>query len=87
MLMNTDTGVISLHNEIERMAKEKRAKYVPIDEQLMTLKQKQNMQVSKFDNRSPLAKIKVQHRNSIRNRPCPCGSNLKFKKCCWSKTE
>jgi hypothetical protein len=23
------------------------------------------------------------HKNSDRNLPCPCGSGLKFKKCCW----
>ncbi len=24
-------------------------------------------------------------KNSMRNKPCPCGSGKKFKKCCWSK--
>ncbi len=24
-------------------------------------------------------------KNIMRNKPCPCGSNKKFKKCCWSK--
>jgi len=23
------------------------------------------------------------HKNRDRNNPCPCGSGLKFKKCCW----
>jgi hypothetical protein len=26
-----------------------------------------------------------RRKNSTRNKPCPCGSKLKFKKCCWSK--
>ena len=26
---------------------------------------------------------KVRRRNWMRNRPCPCGSGKKFKKCCW----
>jgi len=29
--------------------------------------------------------IKVMRRKIGRNDPCPCGSNLKFKKCCISK--
>ena len=24
-------------------------------------------------------------KNSMRNKPCPCKSGKKFKKCCWSK--
>ena len=24
-------------------------------------------------------------KNSMRNKPCPCGSGKKFKKCCWNK--
>ena len=24
-------------------------------------------------------------KNSMRNKPCGCGSGKKFKKCCWSK--
>lgn len=23
-------------------------------------------------------------KNHMRNKPCPCGSGRKFKKCCWS---
>lgn len=26
-----------------------------------------------------------RRKNWMRNQPCPCGSNKKFKKCCWSK--
>ncbi len=24
-------------------------------------------------------------KNSMKNKPCPCGSGKKFKTCCWSK--
>jgi len=84
--MNTETGEIKLQKEIAVMAKEQRAKYISIAEQVMTLKQKEKMQVSKFDNKSVLGKIRIQHRNSLRNKPCFCGSGVKFKKCCWNKT-
>lgn len=26
-----------------------------------------------------------KRKNRMRNKPCPCGSNTKFKRCCWSK--
>lgn len=26
-----------------------------------------------------------KRKNWMRNKPCPCGSGLKFKRCCWSK--
>jgi uncharacterized protein YecA (UPF0149 family) len=85
-IMDTDTGKIVTTEELAKMDKFFQEKSIPIDEQLMTLKQRENMQVSKFDNRSALGKIRVRARNSMRNKPCPCGSGIKFKKCCWSRT-
>ena len=85
--MNTETGSIVTAEELKKMDKFFQAKSTPIEGQLMTLKQKENMQVSKFDNRSSLGKIRVKARNSLRNKPCPCGSGIKFKKCCWSRTK
>lgn len=28
-----------------------------------------------------------QRKNWMRNKPCPCGSERKFKKCCWHTYE
>ena len=28
-----------------------------------------------------------QRKGCMRNKPCPCGSGVKFKRCCWSKRE
>lgn len=83
--MNSETGIIT-QKDLNSLSNVERAKHIPIDEQLMTFKQKQAMAVSRFDNRSALGKIRIKHRNSLRNQPCPCGSKIKFKKCCWSKT-
>ena len=84
--MNSDTGRIVTRGELEKMDKFFQGKSISIEGQLMTLKQKENMQVSKFDDRSVLGKIRIKARNSLRNKPCPCGSGIKFKKCCWSRT-
>ncbi len=62
-----------------------KAKCVPISEHLMTPKQKEKRQVSPFDNRSRLAKLRRKTHNNLRNKPCACGSGRKFKKCCWYK--
>lgn len=84
--MNTETGQILDLLEVQKLELMEQAKFIPIDENLLTTKQKEQKQVSLFDNRSPLGKIRVQHRNSLRNKPCPCGSGIKFKNCCWNKT-
>lgn len=87
--MNTETGRILTAKEMEQIINKdmtEAAKCVPIEEAMMTLKQKETMQVSKNDGRSVLGKIRIKHRNSLRNKPCPCGSGIKFKKCCWDKT-
>lgn len=28
---------------------------------------------------------KKMRKNNMRNKPCVCGSGVKFKRCCWSK--
>jgi len=84
--MDTETGRIVTRKQLDTMDEITKKKCVPIEEAMMTLKQQADMQVSKFDNRSALGKIRIQGRNSLRNKPCPCGSGIKFKKCCWNKT-
>jgi len=84
--MNTETGKIIDFREQEKLSKTEQAKHISIKEELMTLKQQQEKQVSRFDNRSILGKLRIRHRNSLRNKPCPCGSGIKFKKCCWFRT-
>ena len=83
--MNSDTGQMMSFSEMEALSEIEKAKCFPVDEATMTLKQKLGMQVSKHDGSSILGKLRVKHKNSLRNKPCPCGSGLKFKKCCWSK--
>ena len=85
--MDTETGEIVDFKQLRQMSRIEKAKYIPIEDAVMTLKQQREMQVSKFDNRSLLGKLRIRHRNRLRNQPCPCGSGLKFKKCCWHKTQ
>jgi len=85
VIMNSETGRIMTRLEVEALSDTEKAKCVPIDEQMMTLKQKLEMQVSPHDSKSELGKLRIRHKNSLRNQPCPCGSGYKFKKCCWSK--
>ena len=78
---------MSLQQEIEGREKRKRqdemqAKFVQeIDEVDMTPKQKANRKVNPKDHKSPLGK----RLGAARNKPCPCGSGLKLKRCCWRK--
>ena len=85
--MNSETGVIRDLVDVQTLPKTEQVKFVGIDEQLMTLKQKLEMRVSKHDTRSPLGKLRFKTFNNLRNKPCPiCGSGKKFKKCCWNKS-
>ena len=83
--MNTETGKILNRAELARMEDMLQAKCVPITEQMMTARQKQTRQVSKYDGRSVLGRYRFRHEKRLRNKPCPCGSGVKFKKCCWNK--
>jgi uncharacterized protein YecA (UPF0149 family) len=83
--MNTETGRIVTKEQLVKLPKIFQAQSVSIEEAAMTAKQKLEMQVSKFDNRSVLGKLRIKGKNSLRNKPCPCGSGKKFKKCCWHR--
>ena len=46
----------------------------------------ENEVVLSNDQAAKLRKQSIRNRkNWMRNRPCPCKSGKKFKKCCWSK--
>ena len=85
--MNTETGRILTQERLKAMTECFQRKSIPIDEQLMTARQRAQMQVSLHDNRSPLGKLRVKTKNKFRNQPCPCGSGRKFKNCCWNKPD
>ncbi len=83
--MNSETGQIMTLKKMKELDEIEQAKCVPIDPYLMTPTQKRNRQVSLKDTRSPLGRRRINMRGKLRNEPCPCGSGVKFKKCCWSK--
>jgi len=83
--MNSETGAIRSLQEVAGLSETEQAKFFPIDEQDMTSKQKRLMHVSRRDTRSTLGRLRIERRGSFRNKPCPCGSGRKFKKCCWNK--
>lgn len=62
--MNTITGEIK--NFSEEDLKELKELWISIDEKDMTTKQKETLQVSKFDNRSKLGQIYTNYRKLTR---------------------
>jgi len=63
----------TLTKEYEKQGREVELRhFVPLTEKLA-------------DELEPLGKR--QRKNSMRNKPCVCGSGKKFKRCCWSKYE
>ena len=85
--MNSETGKIVESRELVGIQRPELDKFFEISEDQMTEKQKASMQVSPYDNKSELGKLRIKNKNRFRNKPCPCGSGKKFKKCCWSKYE
>lgn len=45
---------------------------------------KMNDRLMELEEQGHTLNRRVKLKNSYRNRPCPCGSGKKFKKCCWS---
>ena len=87
--MDIRDGSIIDKKELEEIKKEdaNAEKFLKeISEQDMTAKQLKKKKVSKYDNRSPLGKLRKTEIEKIgRNEPCPCDSGKKFKKCCLYK--
>lgn len=83
--MNSETGRIMSDEAVKALGAVEQAKFVQIDKKDMTAKQFANKQVSICDNRSKLGKLRRNTYNNLRNKPCICGSGIKFKKCCWFK--
>jgi uncharacterized protein YecA (UPF0149 family) len=79
--MNTHTGEIV---ELEKTEFSKN-EFLPVAECEMTKKQKKTKMVSLKDHKSILGKRLTNHRKKQkvgRNELCPCGSGIKYKKCC-----
>jgi hypothetical protein len=38
---------------------------------------------NQFQELEPMSR--PRRKNTMRNKPCLCGSGIKFKRCCWSK--
>jgi len=58
--MNSETGRMMTWEEMESQKQLEQAKSIPIDMQFATLKQRQEMQVSKHDNRTSLGKLRFK---------------------------
>jgi len=81
--MDTRTGELISQDDLALM--KSIGDFVTVDDKDMTKKQRKEMKVSLKDHRSKLGKKLTYERKARkigRNEPCPCGSGLKYKKCC-----
>ena len=93
--MDDRSGKIYTEKELENLlgkdfkkSLEFKSHFIPVKEDEMTAKQKKNKQVALQDNRSYLGRKRIQARKRHhigRNDMCPCGSGMKYKKCCLNK--
>lgn len=92
--MDTRTGEIhsgpsfgDIIKKLKLSEEEAEAFLQPIEEKDMTPKQAVERMVSQFDHRTKLGILRNKRIKAIgRNKPCPCGSGKKFKKCCLAKS-
>lgn len=83
--MNNRTGELMTEAKMREnfTSQEQQKFFTQFDADDMTAKQKETLIVSGFDTRSKLGILRRKAIKSIgRNSPCPCGSEIKFKKCC-----
>ena len=87
--MDVGSGEIMRFDEAQRRMKNDprmAAFLAQIDVADLTPTQLCNMQVSRHDTQSKAGRYRHELINKIgRNKPCPCGSGRKFKKCCLNK--
>ena len=87
--MNVDTGnIVDLETMRKNIAAGEPAEnYIEIDTTKLTPDQAKRLE----ENNQPVIlpndvnSFAAIFKNEYRNKPCPCGSNVKFKKCCLSK--
>lgn len=80
---------ILLGNDFKKTS-EFKTHFISTNENEMTEKQKNTKQVALQDNKSYLGKKRIQARKRYylgRNDLCPCGSGIKYKKCCLTKNK
>ena len=68
--MDCRTGEIVSQESLRGKSKEEKRHFVPLSEDLAA-------------ELMPLGG--TGRKNYMRNKPCPCGSKKKFKRCCWSR--
>ena len=90
--MDDRTGKIYSEEELKNLlgedfknSQEFKTHFIPVNENEMTEKQRTKRKVALQDYKSYLGKKRIQSRkkNKVgRNDFCPCGSGMKYKKCC-----
>ena len=71
--MNCATGDILSHGDVEQL---KRDGEIETMNKLVSIEEEELPKLRRMN--------KPARKNWMRNKPCPCNSGKKFKKCCWS---
>jgi len=84
--MAPETGQITGNPAvIEQLLKEGEM-VIKFDNRILTKKQRATKQISLKDYTSKAGQLRRKAAKTGRNEPCPCGSGVKFKKCCLIST-
>ena len=81
--MDCDTGrIYQIEGDTvgDRVAKQRE-----LVEAFVGLHDRQLLQLTEDQAKELMPLSKKMRKNNMRNKPCICGSGVKFKRCCWSK--
>ena len=85
--MNADTG--NIHNftagQSQQLSEDFQKRLESSFEEAQELASEANIPIAAEDLSKVKRMSKPRRKNWMRNKPCPCGSEKKFKKCCWNK--
>ncbi|MCK5606653.1 SEC-C domain-containing protein [Candidatus Pacearchaeota archaeon] len=81
--MDTRTGELKSIVEVQEMTENTQKFFVLTNNRELTTKQIKGGKVSIKDHISKAGRKLTTARGNMRNQPCPCGSGIKTKKCCY----
>ena len=71
----------ALKMEVDQVVRGRERKFLPLDQALS----KELLPLNQALSKELLPLNRRQRKSCMRNKPCVCGSGVKFKRCCWAQ--
>jgi len=81
--MDSRTGRMVSHEEYTELTDDEKEYFIDLSKEAKDALEKLDKTYErKMDRESQLEQVRTLKKNKYRNKPCPCGSGKKYKKCC-----